>query len=173
MRRLFTILAALSLLLFLAVVVMWVRSHWVRENIHSATQWHAGGETRCVYISYSSEHGSCTMLITADTLPGTSWAAFAPTWDYSSMPATGSPSHILWLPIVHRLNASQGSWWEIALDYWSLCVLLAILPAGWLVGRYRSSRRKTHCCRSCGYDLRATPERCPECGALADAGRAR
>ena len=49
---------------------------------------------------------------------------------------------------------------------WSLVVgVLAIAP---MVSRLR--RRKSsegNFCRVCGYDLRATPQRCPECGAEA------
>jgi rubrerythrin len=45
-----------------------------------------------------------------------------------------------------------------------------VLPLGWLVGALLSLRqawlrRHEFLCVSCGYDLRATPERCPECGA--------
>jgi len=41
----------------------------------------------------------------------------------------------------------------------------AVLPvaSAW---RGRRRQRPAGLCRSCGYDLRATPERCPECGRL-------
>jgi hypothetical protein len=52
---------------------------------------------------------------------------------------------------------------------WSLGVLTAVLPALAIASgvRRRSRRgRAAGTCRICGYDLRGTPERCPECGAV-------
>jgi hypothetical protein len=55
------------------------------------------------------------------------------------------------------------------LPLWWLGVASLLLPAWrftafWLRRHHR--RRRTHgsFCPSCGYDLRATPDRCPECG---------
>jgi hypothetical protein len=59
--------------------------------------------------------------------------------------------------------------WGLVMDYWALAVLTA-LPAGLVrLNRLRRRiarryRRQEGCCAKCGYDLRATPGRCPECG---------
>jgi hypothetical protein len=51
-------------------------------------------------------------------------------------------------------------WWAI----WSAVTLPILLYA---FGRFRAGRRlSTGACTNCGYDLRATPERCPECGVV-------
>ena len=54
---------------------------------------------------------------------------------------------------------------EIGFPHWAAAIVLASVPALSLLRRVRSGRRRQHGqCISCGYDLRASSERCPECG---------
>ena len=52
---------------------------------------------------------------------------------------------------------------EVILPHWSLAIVFGILPAIWTVRRMRA-RPAAGKCHRCGYDLRASRDRCPECG---------
>jgi hypothetical protein len=58
----------------------------------------------------------------------------------------------------------------IAVPHWAVAVPLALCAAWWLVVSRRRRvlrHRAGHgLCLGCGYDLRQSPERCPECGAM-------
>jgi hypothetical protein len=67
------------------------------------------------------------------------------------------------------IGLNTGSDWQVwlTIPYWLLVVVTAVVP---LVAGLRHIRNRVRvrrgCCPACGYDLRATPERCPECGAM-------
>ena len=57
--------------------------------------------------------------------------------------------------------------WEIGIPEWFLLTAPAILPAFWIYRRAKSRHiSPPGLCLKCGYDLRATPNRCPECGTV-------
>jgi hypothetical protein len=52
--------------------------------------------------------------------------------------------------------------------HWLFSVITLVFPVLALIGWIgRSKRRSEGKCAACGYDLRATPDRCPECGSPA------
>jgi hypothetical protein len=62
-------------------------------------------------------------------------------------------------------DSSRRVW---AMPAWATTVVFALLPALWVMNRVRRPHPKGRCAK-CGYDLRATPARCSECGAVATA----
>ena len=65
---------------------------------------------------------------------------------------------------------THAAWGRLRYRWWVL--FAAVLPGLWVFRRLRALwRRKPGHCRVCNYDLRASPERCPECGTLAGAER--
>lgn len=63
------------------------------------------------------------------------------------------------------LNGNWRAACTIRLPHWFLVIVTAVLPSVWLTRLRRARHRKRlGLCLHCGYDLRASKDRCPECG---------
>ena len=56
---------------------------------------------------------------------------------------------------------------ELYVPFWFLSAVFLVMPMSFVVRLARDRRRRReHRCARCGYDLRASAGRCPECGAV-------
>jgi hypothetical protein len=69
-------------------------------------------------------------------------------------------------PVTTQVSSSH----NVRIDNWLIAMLTAPLPTwrllAYLKRRKRQSRAAKGQCMTCGYDLRGTPKRCPECGTI-------
>jgi hypothetical protein len=188
-RRLFTLLAAVSLLLCLATCALWARSYWIWYSIQYDGDAREDGQNHsgCDAVD-GSLYASRVLFYYAD--PRTEAAVDerfpnagmlrGPGWSDKSEGAvpssrTGSLFKRLWVWSYEcdDFLISPGNRYSqrcyaasIRFPLWNPVVAFAALPAIWL-WRARRRRKRPGLCLACGYDLRASPNRCPECGTLA------
>jgi hypothetical protein len=173
-RRLKQLAIAVSLLLFVASSVIWLRSYWRSDAVvynghdgHRAVQWAAG-----IVIAGSDNVGSPRRSLGLDSwsYDGTDvrigsgfWGRRGFAHDLTVTPATSlSAASLASFP-----TAPPGTILSrrVSMPVWPMVALSLVLPAraGLIVLR-RRQRRRTMRCIACGYDVRASHERCPECG---------
>jgi hypothetical protein len=69
----------------------------------------------------------------------------------------------------HGANDFQVSWQAYGMPVWAPFVAFAAFPLYWCTvtlrrARRTARRRRLGLCEACGYDLRGSADRCPECG---------
>jgi len=183
MRRLFTLLNILSLLLFLAALILWVRSHQLTDHL----SWRNARGSRVIYTAQG--HLMLDLFFA-------NWSNHPGQFQPLKYRPDISLAPINYIPV---LNFDAGDidttfehvgfyWWErrnrntnrhliiVGVPFWSITIITAILPVTWLTLRLRSGllRRRMMregLCTNCGYDLRATRSGnpCPECGTASPA----
>ncbi len=171
-----------SLLLMALSIGGWMRSRTIADRISrtyaSGVHERSGGVTHTdgVLFLYYFHREHTPMITLADyqwlgdggimgvlrrrTLMGRAQPGWEPGWDhnYWQSDSTGTKTSLL----------------VIRLPYWLPVLLFGIAPLWWLIGwdrRRLARRRAAGCCTQCGYDLRASPDRCPECGAIPNGSR--
>jgi hypothetical protein len=165
-RWLFNLAAAASLGLCVATAALWALSCfrsdlWINQHL-GASGW---------YLQIHSENGRVHVQhmwqpqgpgVTRDLDEG---------WQHFLTPSPRPLNVPLWRSKSQYLPAWD--WqrvWTAKVRLWPLVVVSGLLP-GWWTARFARRhrhlrRRRKGRCPTCGYDLRATPQRCPECGWL-------
>jgi hypothetical protein len=160
--------AALSLLVCGVTLALWVRSAWAGALVVSWGEPHgAVGRALVVSrgaISLRSAWSVRPMSLNEKTRAIEVTLARVDAPGFARIRTSWVPQTIAGAPLPGNFGTFQET--RIALA-WPL--LLSAVASAWLVARAWKLRRPIPgLCRRCGYDLRATPDRCPECGTSAD-----
>jgi hypothetical protein len=195
-RRPLNLLTALSLALFATACVLWVRSFVTQDGVELvrgelvarrfsleswkvwsgwrgelAVSWVYCGEP--VYddeearqLGWSGENGRWRVAFPDEAGMYSRPDHGLTRWGFGSErhDSTTVPPH-------SKARGEVSKHWTLMVPWAVPAAVLAALPALRGAAAWRRARRiAAGLCRRCGYDLRATPARCPECGAAASNG---
>ena len=196
-RRLLNLLTALALLLFVAVCVLWVRSYWRVISLTYFRPWSNGSASVDTTMAVAVSQGAFYVRRfrfdrwpSGQSAPPTEVPAEGPgawslwirrqpdqqfgsaRWDRAfagfglhedQTPRVSNPSQSYsW---AHRITTVRVPGWAVA----ALTIAAPAMRAARKLATLRRERRRLTAglCSHCGYEVRATRGRCPECGTAA------
>jgi hypothetical protein len=187
LRILLNVATALSLVLCAATCALWVRAQWVwHEVVWIGEVGRGGGATltmrrvdfdalprgpsvRVASAVWNVAHPAAAAEFQRAQARAGLRRATAAAPGGRQVDASGGPSGWGFRWDRHATNFGNGGAvagfrvTEVAAPWWFLALLWAAAPARAII-RWRRRPPPVGLCPACGYDLRATPDRCPECG---------
>ena len=186
-RRLLNLLTGLSLLLCVAICLAWVRSYFATDRFFRSTFATRGAWTDWVQDDLQFGRGGVGFNRVVQSETGADYRErmevllrrYAGPPPFHERGAPAYPNFQITADDEPRLGFKYGTFqssgarpipwssrgFQVVAPLWAVLPVAAALPAcrGLIV--YRRRRRfGAGLCPRCGYDLRATPGRCPECG---------
>ncbi len=194
-RHLFTLCAAASLVMCVAVCVLWVRSYdsYVR---HDTVRWQFTNFRLYESHEWPLYYGQAFVTVARGGIE-VYWTRTEVDALYGSLPERGWDFELSGgkYPLLPNGSAtftwggfewhySKRTWpktrvdsqpskreFALTLPLWFVTASTAVLPIAWLrQARRRRRKRLLNLCEQCGYDRRASPDRCPECGTASLSG---
>ena len=162
-RWIFNAAAAISLVLCVAVVALWVRSHWVVDRLNYSGYLRdvacASNRGRFIFLvgEHYQAHPAYGGQYTRETIfdPGFS----------TGVSIRERPLAWMGFFFSGRIAGPLGTGYLLILPDWLLCLALLVPPARWVWGWRRDRLQRDGHCAKCGYDLAGnTSGICPECG---------
>ncbi|MDB5173601.1 MAG: hypothetical protein JWN51_2374 [Phycisphaerales bacterium] len=180
-RRLFTLLSALSLLLFVGTCGLWVRSYgrcdvlWMERSHRFRLASERGKIEISTASKFSTEDNYWSKIHRERPSP------YSANWTFTHFSSEVASRRIISTFDFELHHHEPGlpigdAGWNISdyqiissarVPFWFCAIAESLIPSVWLWRVVRDPRaRQRGSCRVCGYDLRATPDRCPECGTV-------
>jgi hypothetical protein len=191
-RRLLNLSTVLSLLLCVALAALWVRSYWRCDSIgwarNNLGDPHTNESILVEDVYAAFECGKATLRwwryessewtgsvnepgFRAESRPCRRYGSdFSAESDFGCWLHRSIAGVQLHAASVNEPDAFRSRFhvWRVGIPLWLLVAATAVAPGWRALAHIRRRRLKgSGFCRHCGYDLRATPDRCPECGEAA------